>query len=225
VESNNDLIASLVKEDSRFETFADTDVAETKDWLPTLVPAIDNVMLGGIPLTGRITEVFGEPSVGKSTMVGNLIGVAQHMGIIPIYFDSEGPTSRTRLEDLGVDTSHILTLKPEKKRDGTITPVTIEDVFKYMISTLAKIHKSRPNQIVLFIWDTVAMTMSNFVANQDVGDQSVGNQARALTEGVRKLNANLIANNGCVIALNQMRADIGGNPMYAKAKTVGGKGW
>lgn len=235
---NDSLFASLVNNDEDAVAFSDTDAALVKDWLPTLIPGVDATMLGGFPMSGRVTEVYGNPSSGKSTLTHTALAIAQKTGnVIPVIYDIEGTINRERLRELGVDPSKVMTIKPERKKDGTVAQITIEQVFQHMISTMAEIHNSVEAQIkakqreatdqvvVLFIWDTVAMTQSAMQANADVGAQTVGQQSRALSEGIRKVNANLLANNGALIALNQARADIGGNPFLNETKTVGGNAW
>lgn len=236
---NDGLFASLVDNDKNAVAFSDTDEALVKDWLPTLIPQVDSVMLGGFPMSGRVTEIFGEPSVGKSTLTHSALAIAQRTGnVVPVIYDIEGTINRERLVELGVDPSRVMTLVPERKRDGTVNQITVEQVIAHMIKTLADVHNSVEAEIkakkrnpedkvlVLFIWDTVAMTQANMQASAEVGAQTVGQQSRALSEGIRKLNPNLLANNGALIALNQARADIGGNnPFIKETKTVGGNAW
>ena len=225
---NDNIFASLVKDsDNQLVTYSDTSQGEILDYIPTLIPSVDAVMLGGLPLSGRATEIFGDPNVGKSTLVANLIYTGQKMGIVPVYFDVEGTTSRRRLDELGVDTNHILTLKPKvDKKTGVVTPITIELIFNQILDISTKVHQQNPNLNLLFVWDTVAMTQSAAVAGDDIGAQRVGNQAKSLTEGIRKVNAAMMVNNASLIALNQARDDIGGNSFFGpQIITVGGKAW
>lgn len=81
-----------------------------------------------------------------------------------------------------------------------------------LIELPAKLHAKDPNKRILFIWDTLAMTQPALTATKDIGDQQVGQQARALSEGFRKVVPNLVANGAGLVILNQARDDIGGNP-------------
>lgn len=222
---NKDLFASLVKDDDRLVAFSDTSAGEVTDWLPTLLPQVDATMMGGFPLSGRVTEVYGQPSVGKSTLTDAAMSVAQKIGVLVILFDVEGTTSRERLKAVGVDPQYIISYRPVRKKDGTIDPITIEDVFSTIINLSAEVHSKDPHQPMLFVWDTVAMTQPRMVADMSIGQQAVGQQARALSEGIRKVNVNLMGNNASLIALNQARADIGGNAFINEMKTVGGNAW
>lgn len=222
-----DIFASLSGlGDGRLVPFSDTEQAMVKDWIPTLMPEVDKALNGGIPLSGKVSQMFGEPSTGKTTFVLNILAIAQRMGIIPIYFDVEGTTDRDRLIQLGVNPNAILTKVPYRdKKTNEITPLTIEEIMSDITTISATVNAQDPTRQSLFIWDTVGMTQSSAIADTDYGTQRVGTQAKALSEGIRKLNANLVGNNGSVIALNQQRDDIGGNPMFPSVKTVGGNAW
>ncbi|MBT9670521.1 hypothetical protein GPK34_00520 [Secundilactobacillus kimchicus] len=222
---NTELFASLASNTDQAIVFSDSDESAVRDWLPTLIPGLDSVMLGGIPLSGRVTEIYGDPSIGKSTFVGQVMATAQHLGVIPVMFDVEGTTDNNRLKQLGVDPDFVIKIEPKRLKNDTIEPITIEDVFQTIIDMSSENHSRDENQQLLFVWDSVAITQPRMVANQNVGEQSVGQQARALSEGIRKVNANLIGNNASLIALNQSRDDIGGNPFLKQTVTVGGKAW
>lgn len=222
------IIASLSQQigDKSLVPFSDTDNGNVYDWLITGLPQVDATLHGGIPLSGRFTQIYGDPNVGKSTFVMNEISIGQRVNLIAIYFDVEGTTNNTRLKELGVDPAKVLTKVPTRNSDGTVNPLTIEDIMENMSAIAAAIHQQDKNRVAIFIWDTVGMTQSRNVADSEFGAQWVGNQAKALSEGIRKLNANMIANNGNLIALNQARDDLQApNPKYAKSKTVGGKAW
>ena len=148
------------------------------------------------------------------------------MGMVVVYFDIEGTQNDSRLEQLGVDTSKILTYTPVHKKDGSVQEMSIEEVGRTMIQTLAQIHKLDPKRNTLFIWDSIAVTQSEMEVNTELGNQTMGQQAKALNVLSRKLQVNLIHNKGCLLAINQAREDINApNPKYATLKTVGGKGW
>lgn len=227
VDNTNDIISSVFQDDSQMVAFSDTSLGSIKDWLPTLVPSLDAVLTGGIPLSGRLTEIFGEASVGKSTLVMNLLRIAQKFGIIVIYFDVELTVSRERLEELGVDSTKVITRQPKKLSDGTYAPLTVEEIMDTMITYSAKIKKAYPNAMTLFIWDTIADTdTENALEKELASQQKPGGQAKALTEGLRKLNVNLVENNASLIALNQARDSFSNVLVQYKSKvTTGGNAW
>lgn len=207
-------------------TYGSTSMGEIKDWLPTLLPRFDYNLVGGFPASGRVSEVAGKPSSGKSSLMGLIIKNLQKMGGITVYYDVEGTQDASRLEELGADPSRVLTLTPKRLKDGTVEELSVESIGKSIIETLAKIHNADPSRVVLFVWDTVAMTNSAMQAEGEVGQQLVGQQARSLAVIGRKIQVNLIANNGMLIALNQARDDFSApNPRYAQLKIPGGKSW
>lgn len=224
--SLTDLIGELNKTNDRLTTFNQTKEGEVEDWIPTLIPVFDKNMIGGIPASGRVSQVMGKSSSGKSTFSGTIIKNAIKMGMVVVYFDIEGTQNDSRLEQLGVDTSKILTYTPVHKKDGTVQELSVEEVGRIMIDTLAQIHKIDPERSTLFIWDSIAVTQSEMEVNTELGNQTMGQQAKALNVLSRKLQVNLIHNKGCLLAINQARDDVNAmNPRYATIKTVGGKGW
>lgn len=166
----------------------------------------------------------------NSTLSALIMGNAQKMGAIPVMYDVEATTSKERLVELGVDVARMITKEPKViKKNGKPTivdPLTIEDIMASMIEISSMINEKLPNNPVLFLWDTVAITQPRKTAELELGGvEQPASQAKSLTQGLRKLTANLERNNSALIALNQVRADIGGNPMYPEKKTVGGDAW
>ena len=111
-----DIMNSLSKGDKRITNYSDTDQGRVKDYIPTLIPSLDKNLVSGIPASGRVTEVFGLPSSGKSTLMGLVMKNALKMNVIPIYFDVEETMDSERLEGLGVDPSKVITVTPEINR-------------------------------------------------------------------------------------------------------------
>lgn len=220
------LFGDLAKDDDALATFSDNDLGETKDWVPTLIPALDKNLVAGIPASGEVSECYGIESSGKSTLMGLLMHNAQRMGIVPIYFDVETTQSASRLKELGVDPRYVMTVKPKRLKDKTMMPLYIEDIGQKIVEMAAKIHERDKNLITMFIWDSVAMTQPKMAAEADPDQQLVGQQAKSLAVIGRKIQVNLAANNAFLVALNQARDDFGApNAKYAQVKTVGGKGW
>lgn len=220
-----DIIGELNK-DPKLVTFAETDAGEIKDWIPTLIPIFDYNMVGGLPASGQVSELAGKPSSGKSTATANFIKNALKMNTIVVYFDVEGTQHASRLEELGVDPSEVLTYSPTRKKDGSIQELSIEEIGETIIKVLAQVHEKDPDLHTLFIWDSIAMSNSEMQATNELGQALVGQQAKALSTVGRKIQVNLNMNNGALLALNQARDDFNApNPKYAQLKTVGGKGW
>ena len=224
-----DVLASLIEgADKEMVPFSKTNQAETFDYLPSLIPEVDYVFLGGIPLSGKITGLFGRPEVGKSTLAANLIAIAQKLNITVVYYDVELSTNKTRLEQLGIDTDRIFVKQPGKTRKGAAIPLSIESIMQSMTDIASAVHENNPNSLVLFVWDTVGMTQSEAMANSDYYQADMMSQPKALAVGARKLTVNLLKNDASLLALNQARDDVSsaGRPaMYRVDKSVGGWGW
>lgn len=226
----NDVVTDLKATDDTLQVMANSDMAKIPDWYPTMIPMYDKILLGGIPAGGRITEIFGDPNVGKSTLSALIMGNAQKMGAIPVMYDVEATTSKERLSELGINVGGMITKEPKTiKKQGKpviVEPLVIEDIMQSMIEISSIMRAKLPNNPVIFLWDTVAITQPRKTAELELGaTEQPASQAKSLTQGLRKLTANLERNNSALIALNQVRDDIGGNPMYPEKKTAGGKAW
>ena len=162
----------------------------------------------------------------NTTATAAFMKSAIKMGAAIIYFDVEGTQHASRLAELGVDPSKVLTYAPTREKDGSIKELSIETIGETIIKVLAQVHKADPDRHVIFIWDSIAMSNSEMQATNELGQALVGQQAKALATVGRKIQVNLNMNNGALIALNQARDDFNApNPKYASLKTVGGKGW
>ena len=225
---NNDLdsLIGVLNDDPELVTYSETDVAEVRTWIPTLIPQFDYHLVGGIPATGQVSEIFGKESSGKSTFAATVMKNALKMGFAIIYFDVEQTETASRIQQLGIDTSHIITMKPKRLKDNTVKPLSVEVIGQKIIDILAKVQSSQPGRPVLFIWDSIAQTQSEIQADTDAASPLVGQQAKALATVGRKIQTNLVANNGALLAFNQARDDFNApNPKYKQLKTTGGKSW
>lgn len=221
-----DILGELNKDNSNLVAFSETSNGEINDWIPTLIPVFDYNLVGGIPASGQVSELVGKPSTGKTTATAAFMKSAIKMGAAIIYFDVEGTQHASRLAELGVDPSKVLTYAPTREKDGSIKELSIETIGETIIKVLAQVHKADPDRHVIFIWDSIAMSNSEMQATNELGQALVGQQAKALATAGRKIQVNLNMNNGALIALNQARDDFNApNPKYASLKTVGGKGW
>lgn len=216
----------ILNKDPDLETFSDTDNGAVKTWIPSLIPEFDYNLVAGIPASGQITEVYGAESAGKSTYAGKIIAMATKMQIPVIYFDVEATESTQRLIELGADPAYVKLMQPAREKDGSIKPLTVEQIGQKIIDTLASVHSAFPDTVILFIWDSIAITLSEMQARGEVGEQLVGQQAKALADVGRRIQVNLAQNNGVLLAINQARDDFNAPvAKYAQVKTTGGKAW
>ena len=175
-----------------------------KRWLDTgslqLNYAIRNATGGGYP-EGRIIEISGAPSIGKSHLAYHASAVAQQMGGLVVYVDTENATSPQKLASMGIDV---------RKRFVYCDSHCTEEVFSIIESTILKakqvIDKNVP---ILVIWDSVAATSPKAELDGEYEDNTIGLQARVISKGMRKITGVIGQNNVTLLCLNQLRSAIG----------------
>ena len=152
-----------------------------KRWISTGSKVLDyicsNRRNGGLP-EGRIIEIFGPPSIGKSHIATQIARSTQKMGGIAVYIDTENATSVENLQMLGVDVSN---------RFVYVDTHCTEEVFKVAESVILKskgMHKDVP---VTIIWDSVAASSPKAELLGDYDKESIGLQARSISKGMRKI--------------------------------------
>ena len=213
----HDLITSLNKEHgSKIAYNLSTDQSPThvKRWISSGSRQLDYIMSnrakGGAP-EGRIIEIFGPPSIGKSHIATQFAKSTQQMGGIVVYIDTENATSVDNLAMLGVDVS---------RRFVYIDTHCTEEVLSIAESTILKAKAMSKNIPVTIIWDSVAASSPKAELLGDYDQQSIGLQARAISKGMRKITGVIANQNVLLICLNQIRTAIG--VMHGDPTTVPG---
>jgi recombination protein RecA len=214
-----DLIESLNKEHgSRVAYNLAYDVSPThvKRWISTGCKQLDYIIAnrenGGLP-EGRIIEIFGPPSIGKSHLAIQIGRSTQQMGGIVVYIDTENATSVENLGLLGVDIN---------KRFVYVDTHCTEEVLSIAESTIMKAKAMDKDVPITIIWDSVAATSPKAELMGDYDKESIGLQARAISKGMRKITGVISNQNVLFVILNQIRTKIG--VMYGDPTTTpGGK--
>lgn len=169
--------------------------------------AIRNCAEGGYP-EGRIIEISGLPSSGKSHLAYHAAAEVQRIGGLVVYVDTENATPIDKLKQMGINVS--------KKFVYCDTHCT-EEVFSIIESTITKAKQVIDKNIpILVIWDSVAATSPKAELEGDYDQNTVGLQARVISKGMRKITGVIGQNNVTLLALNQLRSKIGvihGDPM------------
>ena len=187
---------------------------DVKQWIPTGSRWLDSIIckgeLAGIPV-GKITEIAGLESTGKSYMACQIALNAQKMGIDVIYFDSESAISSQFLQRMGIDLDRFL----------YVQATSVEEVLEYIEAALGL------GQQYLFIWDSLALTPSKSDLEGDFNPlSSMAVKPRILSKGMSKLTIPL-ANEQCtLLVLNQLKTNITSNISEALTTpwfTPGGK--
>lgn len=154
--------------------------------------------IGGVP-RGRIVEIFGPESSGKTTICLHVIAEAQKQGGIAAFIDAEHALDVGYAKKLGVDINNLLLSQPEYGEQAL-----------EIVETLV-----RSNAIDVIVIDSVAALTPRAEIEGEMGDPSMGVQARLMSQALRKLTAAISKSKTCVIFTNQLRQKIGvmfGNP-------------
>lgn len=205
---SGELIKALNKEFGNrvaYNLATDESPTHVKRWIPTgstlLDYAIANRREGGYP-EGRIIELAGMPSTGKTHMACAAGCAVQQMGGLVVYAETENAIMPSHLEDLGLDIG---------RRFVYADPSHTEDVFKLAEETIVKTRAAveRKGMPILFVWDSVAATSPKAELDGDYDQNTVGLQARTISKCMRKITGIVGSNNVTFMALNQLRMKIG----------------
>lgn len=174
--------------------------------IPTGSIALDIAIgIGGIP-RGRITEVYGPESSGKSTLALHIVACAQKMGGTAAYIDAEHALDPSYAAKIGVNLDELLISQPDCGEDA----LNIAEML------------ARSNSIDVIVIDSVAALVPRSELEGEIGDSFMGLQARMMSQALRKLTSTLAKSNTSALFINQIREKIGvmfGNP----ETTTGGR--
>lgn len=157
------------------------------DVIPTGSIGLDMALgVGGYP-RGRITEIFGPESSGKTTLAIHAIAEAQKQGGIAAFIDAEHAFDRFYAEKLGVDVDNLYISQPDNGEQAL-------QIADQLISSSA---------IDILVVDSVAALTPKKEIEGDMGDSAVGLQARLMSQALRKLTGTISKTNTCCIFINQ----------------------
>lgn len=180
--------------------------SEGIDVIPTGLLSLDMAIgVGGFP-RGRIVEVFGHESSGKTTLALQVIASAQKTNGVCAFVDAEHALSPQYARSLGVDLENLYVSQPDSGEQA----LEIVDIL------------ARSQGIDVCVVDSVAALVPRSEIEGEMGDAHVGLQARLMSQAMRKLTAVVSRGNSCLIFINQIREKIGqlfGNP----ETTTGGR--
>ena len=167
--------------------------------IPTGSPSLDIAIgLGGLP-QGRVIEVYGPESSGKTTLSLHIIAECQKQGGVAAFIDAEHAMDVSYAAKLGVNSEELLVSQPDTGEQA----LEIADMLV------------RSGAIDLVVIDSVAALVPRAEIEGEMGDHHVGLQARLMSQALRKLAGNLARSNTAMIFINQVRMKIGvmfGNP-------------
>ncbi len=154
--------------------------------------------IGGIP-RGRIVEIYGPESSGKTTLALNIVANAQKMGGSTGFIDAEHALDPQYAKLIGVDIENVLISQPSSGEEAL-------EILDYMV---------RSNALDVVVVDSVAALVPKAEIEGDMGDPVMGSQARLMSQALRKLAGSISKSNTSVLFINQIRQKIGvmfGNP-------------
>ncbi len=172
--------------------------------IPTGAMALDVALgVGGLP-RGRVVEIYGPESSGKSTLAMHVVAEAQRNGGICAYIDAEHAMDPVYARAIGVDIDQLLISQPDTGEQA----LEIADMLV------------RSGALDVVVIDSVAALTPRAEIEGEMGDSHVGLQARLMSQALRKLTANLNKTNTIMIFINQLREKIG--VMFGSPETTPG---
>jgi len=174
--------------------------------IPTGAISIDYALgVGGVP-RGRVIEIFGPESSGKTTLALQVIAEAQKLGGLAAFVDAEHALDAAYAKKLGVDIDNLLVSQPDNGEQAL-------EIVEVLI---------RSNGVDVVVVDSVAALVPKAEIEGEMGDAQMGLQARLMSQALRKLTGAVSKSKTCLIFINQLREKIGvmfGNP----ETTTGGR--
>ncbi len=172
--------------------------------IPTGSMALDQALgIGGIP-RGRVIEIYGPESSGKTTLTLSIINQIQKMGGVAAFVDAEHAFDSTYAKTVGVNLDDLLISQPDTGEQALEITETLV----------------RSNAVDLVVVDSVAALTPRAEIEGDMGDSHMGLQARLMSQALRKLTAAISKSKTCVIFINQIRMKIG--VMFGSPETTTG---
>jgi recombination protein RecA len=172
--------------------------------IPTGALTLDAALgIGGLP-RGRVVEIYGPESSGKTTLALHVIAEAQRLGGIAAFIDAEHALDPIYARNLGVNTDELLISQPDTGEQGLEITETLV----------------RSNAVDVIVIDSVAALVPRAELDGDMGDSLPGLQARLMSQALRKLTAAISRSGAIVIFINQIREKIG--VMFGSPETTSG---
>ncbi len=159
--------------------------------------------VGGVP-RGRVVEIYGPESSGKTTLALHVAAEAQSKGGMAAFIDAEHALDISYARKLGVDVDNLLVSQPDSGEQGL-------DIAEILV---------RSGGVDVLVIDSVAALVPRAEIEGEMGDQHVGLQARLMSQALRKLTATISKSMTCVIFINQIRMKIG--VMFGSPETTTG---
>lgn len=172
--------------------------------IPTGSLAVDHAIgIGGFP-RGRVVEVYGPESSGKTTLALSVVGQAQRLGGTAAFIDAEHALDAEYAQKLGVDIDNLFVSQPDSGEQAL-------EIAEVLV---------RSNAVDVVVVDSVAALVPRAELEGEMGDSHVGLQARLMSQALRKLTAIVAKSKTCLVFINQIREKIG--VMFGSPETTTG---
>ena len=172
--------------------------------IPTGSLAVDYAVgVGGFP-RGRVVEIYGPESSGKTTLALSVVGQAQKQGGVAAFVDAEHALDAEYAEKLGVDIDNLLVSQPDFGEQAL-------EIAEMLV---------RSNAVDVVVIDSVAALVPRAELEGEMGDSHIGLQARLMSQALRKLTAIVAKSKTCLVFINQIREKIG--VMFGSPETTTG---
>ncbi len=171
----------------------ESDTVQATEVIPTGSLALDLALgVGGIP-KGRVTEIYGAESAGKSTLAIHVMAETQKQGGIAAYIDVEHALDPVYAGNCGVDVDSLLVSQPDDAEQAL-------EITEYLV---------RSGAVQVVVVDSVAALVPRSEIEGDMGDTHVGLQARLMSQALRKLTSAINRSHTAVVFINQLREKVG----------------
>ncbi len=172
--------------------------------IPTGSLAVDHAIgIGGFP-RGRVVEIYGPESSGKTTLALSVVAEAQKLGGAAAFIDAEHALDAEYARKIGVDIDDLLVSQPDNGEQAL-------EIAEMLV---------RSNSVDVVVVDSVAALVPRAELEGEMGDSHVGLQARLMSQALRKLTAIVAKSNTCLVFINQIREKIG--VMFGSPETTTG---
>lgn len=205
MDKKNDVVAKINKATGKDSASYGSEVSDQPvEVIPTGIMPLDFALgVGGIP-RGKITDLFGLPSTGKSSLCLTVIAQAQKMGLQVGYIDTEYSLDLEYARKFGVDTDNMV----------IVTPDCGEEAFTALETMVNE-------KFGIVVVDSVSGMVPRAEAEAEFGKPPMGGQARLMSQGLRKMVGPIAKNNTAVIFINQLRQNLMGGTYNPYTSTGG----
>lgn len=214
--SSLELLKKVQIKRPKMVTLSDTAVlSRVTEFVSTGCTPLDIIMGGGVPV-GRMTEIYGDTSTGKTLVAEHILAQTQKLGGTAVLLDSETAIDESVAKAVGIDVDKLIYTNPE----------TVEEVYGDIQELLEAKRDVDPSGLMTIVWDSVAATSSEEeiekIRKEGLGGHTMATHARLISTMMRVMKQEVARNRLAMVMLNQTRENIG--VMFGdKMSTFGGR--